>query len=44
MKGNVFMQLESVASLVRKYKARWEFCLVKKAHSYYWRRKLAQRN
>jgi len=33
MKGNVFMQLESVASLVRKYQARWEFFVWSRRHT-----------
>jgi hypothetical protein len=44
MKGNVFMQLESPATLVRKYQIRWQFCLVRKAHSYYWPGESAPRN
>ena len=44
MKGNQFMQLPPISALVRKYQARWEFCLGKKTHSYYWRGKAAPRS
>ncbi len=44
MKGNQFMHLARFAALVRKYQARWEFCLGKKTHSYHWRGKAAPRN
>ena len=37
MKASVFMQLQNIAALVRKYQARWEVCLDRKAHSYYLR-------
>jgi len=36
MKGNRFMHLRGAASLVQKYQSRWDFCLVRKTHSYYW--------
>jgi hypothetical protein len=36
MKGNRFMHLQDIGGLVQKYQSRWEFCLVRKAHSYYW--------
>jgi hypothetical protein len=38
MKASLFMQLQRVATLVRKYQARWEFCLDRKAPSYYLRK------
>ena len=38
MKVSVFMHLKSIDALVRKYQARWEFCLDRKAHSYYLRK------
>jgi hypothetical protein len=44
MKGSCFMYLQGIVGLVQKYQSRWEFCLVGKAHSYYWRGKFAQRN
>ncbi len=36
MKDNQFMLLPQIETLVRKYQARWEFCLDGKTHSYYW--------
>jgi len=36
MNGNQFMQPPHIAALVRKYQDRWEFCLDRKMHSYYW--------
>jgi hypothetical protein len=44
MKGNQFLQLPRIAALVRKYQVRWEFCLDRKTHSYYWLGKSAQPN
>jgi len=44
MKSNQFMQLPRAAALVRKYHGRWEFCLDRKAHSYYWLGKTVPRN
>lgn len=41
MKVNLFMQLQHMAALVRKYQIRWEICLDRKAHSYYLRRRSA---
>jgi hypothetical protein len=43
MKASQFMQLRRINALVRKYQVRWEFCLDKKTHSYYWLEKFAQR-
>ena len=37
MKGSQFIQLPHITALVRKYQIRWEFCLDRKTHSYYWR-------
>jgi|HubBroStandDraft_6_1064221.scaffolds.fasta_scaffold7382211_1 hypothetical protein len=37
MKACVFMRLQGVDALVRKYQVRWEVCLDRKAHSYYLR-------
>jgi hypothetical protein len=37
MKGSQFMRLRQITPLVRKYQVRWEFCLDRKAHSYYLR-------
>jgi hypothetical protein len=37
MKASVFMYLHGIDVLVRKYQARWEVCLDRKAHSYYLR-------
>ena len=44
MKSHQFMQLPRTAALVRKYQARWESCLDRKTHSYYWLGKTAPRN
>lgn len=44
MKGNHFMHLQSIVGLVRKYQSRWNFCLVRKTHSYYWPGESAPRN
>ncbi len=44
MKGSQFMQLLPITALVRTYQVRWEFCLDRKTHSYYWLGVSAQRN
>jgi hypothetical protein len=44
MNGNQLMELPRMASLVRTYQRRWEFCLDRKTHSYYWRGKAAQQD
>jgi hypothetical protein len=44
MKGSRFMHLQGKVGLVQKYQSRWEFCLVRKAHSYYWPGKSAPGN
>jgi hypothetical protein len=44
MKASLFMQLQNMMALVRKYQVRWEFCLDRKTHSYYWLGMLAHRN
>jgi hypothetical protein len=44
MKANEIMQLRRVAAVVQKYQVRWEFCLDRKTHSYYWLGMLAHRN
>ncbi len=44
MNGNQFTQLPHIAALVRTYQRRWEFCLDRKAHSYYWLERHAQKH
>ena len=44
MKHTRFMRLPLAAALVRKYQARWEFCLGRKTHSYHWLGMSAQGN
>jgi hypothetical protein len=36
MNGHSFTQLTLADALVRKYQLRWQICLDRKTHSYYW--------
>jgi hypothetical protein len=42
MNGHPFMQLPHITPPVRKYQDRWQFCLDRKTHSYYWPGRCAQ--
>jgi hypothetical protein len=44
MKAGHFKELLSIPTLVRKYQARWEVCVVGKTCSYYWPEKVSLRN
>jgi hypothetical protein len=45
MKGNQFKQSPLlIAAPVLKYQDRWEFCLDRKTHSYYWLGRAAQQD
>jgi len=44
MNGNQFIQLPNVAPPVRRYQRRWQVCLDRKAHSYYWLERHAQKH
>ncbi len=42
MNGNQFTWFPDVATLVPRYQDRWQFCLDRKTHSYYWLRNSAR--
>jgi hypothetical protein len=44
MNGNQFTRFPDVATLVRRYQDRWQFCLDRKTHSYYWLRNSARQD
>src|SRR5260370_35676211 len=44
MNGHPFMQLPLIAAPVRKYQDRWQFCLDRKTHTYYWPGRSAQQD
>ena len=44
MNGHPFMHLPHIAAPVRKYQDRWQFCLDRKTHSYYWPGRCAQQD
>jgi hypothetical protein len=44
MNGIQFTQWSHIAALVRKYQDRWQFCLDRKMHSYYWLEEFAQQH
>ena len=44
MNGYPFMQLPHIAAPVRKYQDRWQFCLDRKTHTYYWPGRSAQQD
>src|SRR5260370_41143828 len=44
MNGHPFVPLPHIAAPVRKYQDRWQICLDRKTHTYYWLRGSAQQD